>query len=210
MSFWTRIGLADKNTIIQLQEEIKSLNEENNRLEQEKNALLKQLIEEQTGKIVLAIKDSKEEVMHEAANQCNELVALYNRLENILNHELGEVTKKLQDMEANAQDRTLQINDSISKIVDSSETKLKDEIIICKKQIANVTDNISLYRNESKDAFSESGEKLEQLTSIGKVLQANVAGVDDVRAVNEAIIHLWKILKIVFVDSMLNEIEKTV
>ena len=210
MSFWTRIGLADKNTIIQLQEEIKSLNEENNRLQQEKNALLKQLIEEQTEKIVLAIKDSKEELMHEATNQGNEMVESYNRLENILNHELGEVTKKLQDMEANAENHTLQINDSISKRFDLSETKQRDDITLLMQQIDSATTNIGLHRTEAKDAFSENSEKLEQLASIGKTLQEHVAGVDDVRTVNEAVIHLWEILKAVFVDSMLNEIEKTI
>ena len=173
MSFWSKIGLADKDAINKLQEEIASLREENQRLAENKEILLKSYIDEQTKNILEAIRNHGDAMNTEIIQQCDNATV--------------SCRKSIDELKA-------LLNEMNSKLLSS----------------INSLDGLT---SEAINGLGDSKEGITQLIKLSSRLREETSAIDkeiqtEVEKLGEAIVNLWKIMKVVFIESALGEIDK--
>ena len=213
MSFWSKIGLADKDAINKLQEEIISLREENQRLAESKDILLKSYIDEQTKNIFEAIRNYGDAMTMEIIRQCQKVSVSYCKSIEELKALLNEMNSKLLSSVSSLDSLTTESINGLGDSIESSLSKSEKEVERIYDMLTTVSDSITLLTNETeeiKPAYEESITKLvklsnqlrEETSSMDKEIQ------DKIEKLGESIVNLWKIMKVVFIESSLNEIDK--
>lgn len=213
MSFWSKIGLADKDAINKLQEEIVSLREENQRLAESKEILLKSYIDEQTKNILDAIRNHGDAMTTEIIQQCDNASISYCKWIEELKALLNEMNSKLLSSMSSLDSLTTESINGLGDSIESSLSKSKKEVERIYDMLNTVSDSITLLANETEQIKPVYKESITQLVKLSNQLREETSAMDkeiqaEVEKLGESIVNLWKIMKVVFIESSLDEIDK--
>ena len=213
MSFWSKIGLADEDAINKLQEEIISLREENQRLAESKDILLKSYIDEQTKNIFEAIRNYGDAMTMEIIRQCQKVSVSYCKSIEELKALLNEMNSKLLFSMSRLESLTTESINGLGDSIESSLSKAEKEVERIYDMLNTVYDSITLLTNETEEIKSAHKESITQLVKLSNQLREETSAMDkeiqaEIEKLGESIVNLWKIMKVVFIESSLNEIDK--
>ena len=241
MGFWSRIGLADKSEILELQSAINTLNEENKALQEQNHRLLER-IEESSGK-------NLDIIVNEISNIRKHTESVFSNTDK----QISELSSKLLDLQEKSEKIGMKINtqteqymqlfkenkgsinqffNEIQEVIKANNKVLGENLeknktlILEKLQI-----NSELSINEKNEMLSEISNCKEEITEVlfkvcgqmsdsyqhilinelSKVLEQKADGIaelqENLSSLGESMKYLWTIMKAVWVDSVLNDID---
>ena len=228
MSFWSWIGLADKKEISLLQSEMSFLREENKVL-QEQNRRLFEYIEENGRK-------NRDIIVGEISNireQNEKYRQLFQAGCNDIQDKIGGTEKSvLEKLQTNSDVTTKENNTVLDGIAGVS--KLLDDIV---GEISNIREQNEKYRqlfqagcNDIQDKIGgteksvleklqtnsdvttkENSAVLDGIAAVSKLLDEKMDNMDtfreDLSSLAESVKYLWTIMKAVWVDSVLSDMD---
>ena len=249
MSFWSLIGLADKNSITSLREEVQSLREENRILQEELSSLAKsiEMISKNNLDVIITAIDENRKKEEMADNNNMELLKnlILNLQKDVLSSNshisgnVDEIVRLLYENNSYIKNMSEEIHiliktsctdicsklevvkTSISDVVISnttSEEKLLKELLRCIEQSEQIISDISSELNNAhtnvldNKHLLEEGKRLSdcQLKMLNKI-STDADNIGDIQenivSLSESVKYLWSIMKAVWVDSLLTEID---
>lgn len=213
MSFWKRIGLADFDTIVQMQEELFRLKEENHRLIDEKTNDITRFLEKQNNEniVPLAVIQKKvSEEVYRISEKTDESAREVRSLK-AENEQLREIIEKYI---SDSEDADKQIVDKFEKTASNTDAKISNQISDVIEWIEKLKTTIENLEEQLLNVDSLNNENTEQiLQELREHRSASMSSVDlkkELDVINEDVINMWKMLKILLVESALTELDKSV
>lgn len=282
MSFWKRIGLADFDTIVQMQEELFRLKEENHRLIDEKTNDITRFLESQNQDNKDILTDIQKKVSEEACSISEKTDALGSDIKKSficetqsINDAINEHHVSLKEKNSYILDRIRQISDLYVETENKNVALLVEQIESLKKSLQISSTEVSSLKAENEElrgilekyisdsevtdkqivvkientansmatkinnqisdiighieklmttieglgskllyANSLNNENTEQLLQeLREHRSASMRSADlkkELDVINEDVINMWKMLKILLVESALTELDKSV
>ena len=212
MSFWSKIGLADKDAINKLQEEIVFLREENQRLAESKEMLLKFYMDEQKKYTLDAIRNYGDAMTTMITRQCDNASVLCCKSIEELKALLNEMHSKLLSSMSSLDSLTTESINGLGDSIESSLSKSKKEVERIYDMLNTISDSITLLTNETEEIKPAYKESVTQLVKLSDQLREETSAMDreiqvEIEKLGESIVNLWKIMKVVFIESSLGEID---
>lgn len=206
MSFWTKIGLADKDIVLTLQSEIIQLREEQLAISSENRKLLEEIIhleashvEELISKDVDDYKNENHELAEQMKNQMAELKQQVLDAEKSISNNIDEFGQKnIKKMEASVQDMIEQ-GAELTNILSG----IQDNIKILS---SNIKDNGILITSNS-DKLNNLLEEMHGMIKTGSQIE-NICS--EVSLLSESLRNLWTIMKAIWIDSVLTDIDESI
>lgn len=218
MSFWSWIGLVEKKDVIELQSNINTLIEQNQQLREDNKKICE---------CVGAVKDKcLEDITQQFNMEYNRINKMFQNTDTQINN-LKEVIEQIQEkineinelQNTNYRDELKYISD-LHNNVDEMFSKLKNMIIeegdkskkILEEKNINIIDNIQKYQN----MYVENTEKLlEEMrkdnTNIENDLNEKNSSLIEMKnqmnILAESIQNLWTATKLIWVDSLLSDLD---
>lgn len=222
MSFWTKIGLADKKMISELHTEIVLLREENKTLLKQSEDTLAECQKRNAESVLEAISRATSDIIDKLSQiecQSKANVALVEGLYKSVIEEMNAmgdcVEKSLrQEVSSSTQRVVSKINDKIDTIgrdTISRDTASLDQVMT---SLSECSHSIIMMKEAVERLDANGKEQLKEI--INKQLEM-VKKMDDADGLNTEVVeirntlsNLWSIMKVVFVDSVLTELDHSV
>lgn len=188
MSFWSWIGLADKRDISALQSEISFLREENQKF-QEQNCKLLECIEE-------VCKDKFDILVSGISEVREQNEERFSVVDQHIEQLVGSVTDS-KTVIANLKIEANTKIDECVRMFDSSNRVIKEML--------------DGMQSEFKTEYDDIQKKIDDNANLLKVLDEKANNIDSMQeslfSLAESIKYLWTIMKAVWVDSVLEDID---
>ena len=175
--------------------------------------LLKSYIDEQTKNILDAIRNHGDAMTTEIIQQCDNASISYCKWIEELKALLNEMNSKLLSSMSSLDSLTTESINGLGDSIESSLLKSKKEVERIYDMLNTVSDSITLLANETEQIKPAYKESITQLVKLSNQLREETSAMDkeiqaEVEKLGESIVNLWKIMKVVFIESSLDEIDK--
>lgn len=232
MSFWTIIGLADSNSIMELQKEVLSLREENATIVEQNKVLLEELIESRTKEMMNLFKDNAEHHLEKLQTSTLEIKNTVGAFEkNILEcntNSFNEVKSWNESVLGTIKNCNTEISDKFKLVMDAQEKnstkhnanfeELRSYVLQINETVSKIIEITShnqeilnTHATNVKGSFVNEAQKVDTLLVHSKEMMEQISDIETIGAeialLNEAVKNLWAIMKAVWVDSLLSEID---
>ena len=232
MSFWTKIGLADSNSIIELQKEVASLREENATIVEQNKVLLEELIESRTKEMMKMFNANAENHLKKLQTSTLEIKNTVDAFEkNVLEfntNSFNEVKSWNESVLGAIKDCNTEIAGKFKYVIDAQERnrakhmanfdELRPYVLQSNDTISKIIDVarqnqeiLNAHASNVKGSFVNEAQKLDTLLVHSKEIEEQISDIETIGAeialLNEAVKNLWAIMKAVWVDSLLSEID---
>ncbi len=235
MSFWTKIGLVDLVTITRIQEEISCLRKENDRLLSEKTEVILRNIDEKSRDNNIFLDNASKAVLEELNNDYLKTHKIFNDVSKSTNDEIVSIHEALdlsleKIKELKAENDKLRF--MLEKIISDSEAfndqilqktedaandtaeKIRNQIIGINGSIKKIKATIDILSSEERTNNSYNSMRTEQILFELKEHESSSMKSNALKAefdsLNDALTNLWKIMKVIFVESALKDLEKSI
>ena len=230
MSFWSWLGMADRKDILALESEISSLRKENKTFQEQNCKLLKD-IEEANKKNVdvyinKSLKDRKqfEDFIYDTKNYLEQLVVSAEdsrkdiaNLTKQINTQISQCIRILNETNGIVSE----MGDVIQQVLKSETNDIREQIDVIRKNAEGIesillkvqeqTDKSYEYILKNNQFMKKSEEQMNKLVSLSKQLDKKTENIEEIQeklsGLSEYITYLWSIMKAVWVDSVLSDID---
>lgn len=227
-SFWNKIGLVDRNDFTMLYSEIEKLREDNRLMAEQNHQLIELLINQRCGEIKLLISsgiESVEKNINEetsfiekcSVNEINEVVECGNKINN-LERVIGKEGIQIRDslsselIKANEAitDASAEIKSDLTKIIGTQY----NELLIIMDRVQNALNDAQQERENGTLLLEKEAQQICDL--IGKEILKTAKTEElekillDMEQVRESLSNLWIVMKAIWVDSLLDDVEKSI
>lgn len=148
----------------------------------------------------------------EIIQQCDNVSVLCCKSIEELKAFLNEMNSKLLSSMRSLDSLTTESINGLGDSIESSLSKSKKEVERIYDMLNTVSDSITLLINETEEIKLAYKESVTQLAKISNQLREETSAMDreiqaEVEKLGESIVNLWKIMKVVLIESSLGEID---
>ena len=185
MSLWSKLGLADAASVVALQQELKELKLENERLQQENIQQWRAFFQSQATEIHQTLVQHQQEVFVQVEKSRQEHQAI------------SAAMAAGQKGNSSLLEQLLSVSSMLSELKSQAEEQQKQLLLLQKRFAADGSELketiLRLAENQKRNT--------ETLSNMDKTLQ-------ELPGMKEYLYHLWDAMKLVWINDLLNDIDK--
>lgn len=259
MSFWTKIGLPDKQTVVGLQLEIKQLREENKEISEQNRKLLEILINEKTSDFNALVNVKEEKRKNETCLLVDTMDRKLLAITKMISELKLTVSDKVEDLNKNINENNLRAIEAatqsvLDQILDNKEiirfnsNKIDACCVLIEEKASDIIEKCSIMNNENNNMITRKvseylSEVVELLTSLQDDVRKSKSDAEygiqmiedrfsqvnhiihelsdviaketdldsvssEVEMLSESLRNMWTIMKAIWVDAVLTEVDK--
>lgn len=206
MSFWSFIGLPGKKEFEELQINISSLIEEN-RLLREDNKRLFQLIKDENGKCIEEMKQQFQDEQKVISDSITKLDKDVNDICDEMQKQSGSDAKEIIENIHNTQELLATNINSLLEEMKNYDTSVLTNLGEVKGQNEKTVQHILM----NKEILNDNASKLLNIVDKFEDIDKQVDSVEEIHSkivtLAESVQNLWTITKLIWVDSLISDID---
>ena len=183
MSLWSKLGLADAESVLALQQELKELKFENEKLQQENLQQLRTSVQSQVAEIQQMLVSHQQELLVQMEKSRQEYQAISASM------------AAGQKWNSGLMEQLLSVSAMLSELKNQAEEQ-REQLLSLQRSLANDSSGL-------KEAVLQLAENQKRNTETLSTLDRTIQELPDVK---EYLYQLWDAMKLVWINDLLNDI----